>query len=142
MQDDYDAIRKQHPDDTGVAGDVAENNWRILFERWLPSNLQYATKVRVLGVDGELSNEVDLVILDPAYPTPLLEKKQIISTGVVAAFECKLTLRASDFNKTFEKAKKAKSISGGFYHPQSLVSEHYVNLHGGFPYGVLAHSHE
>lgn len=122
-------------EDPGTAGDEGENNWAELLRSWLPSNYHVVTKGRIINHLGAASPQVDVLILHPAYPRHLLEKKYYLSGGVVAAFECKLTLKASHLKKIFSNSSKIKRLyevrKGSPYH----------EIHQPIIYGVLAHSH-
>lgn len=139
MADDYQYIRKEHSrEDPNVAGSNGEKNWVELFRKWLPKQLQYATNVRIIGLDGNKTREADIVILEPGYPSALAEKNEILSAGVVAAFECKLTLRKADFQSTLAKTPSIKSTS----HTRSLGNALNNEIHSGLSYYLLAHDHD
>ncbi len=91
-------------EDPGTAGDQGEENWAELLRRWLPSTHHVVTKGRILGSDGQASPQVDVLVLSPYYPRGLLNKKLYIAAGVLAAFECKTTLRPPHIRKAVETA--------------------------------------
>src|SRR4051794_9795420 len=93
VTDDYAIIRHRALEDPGTAGDRVEETWASLLREWLPATLHVVTKGRVLGVAGNTSPQVDVVILEPDYPVRLRRRKVFLSAGVLAVFECKLTLR-------------------------------------------------
>src|SRR6185295_19137592 len=70
-----------------------EEGWREILEGWLPAGLPIKSKGRILGIDGRLTPQIDIIILSPSYPPSLVNKKVYLAGGVVAAFECKLTLK-------------------------------------------------
>lgn len=76
-------------------------------------------------------------MLHPAYPEGLVEKKQYLASGVVAAFECKLTLRARDFPKIARTARAVRAMAA-----RETGDTLYSALHDPIVYGVLAHSSE
>jgi len=116
---DYSRIRARSHDDPGTAGDQAEEDWAEILSNWLPANYRVVTKGRILFEDGTSSPQVDVLVLTPSYPRGLGNEKYVFAGGVVAAFECKLTLRSTDVRKTFETAsaikKKAPQRSGTPY---------------------------
>lgn len=139
----YDEIVEEHSRrDSGIAGENHEQIWRTLFKKWLP-HLPSRTKVTILGPDGDYSPEVDLVLLKPNYPEILLEKNRILSGGVIAAFECKLTFRQRDLADIILKAKSVKRMAAPHREAGFSIKENvYPYLFGAFPYGLLCASHE
>jgi hypothetical protein len=85
--------------------------------------------------DGTSSPQVDVLVLKPSYPLGLRHEKYILVGGVVAAFECKLTLRKEHIDQAFrvgaEIKRKARVETGTPY--DELTSSPI--------YGLLAHSH-
>lgn len=135
MASEYSRIQKRTAEDPGTAGDQGEENWATLLRQWLPRNLQVVTKGRILGHDGYASPQVDVLVLDDIYPEKLLDKKHYLAAGVVAAFECKTTLRAAHISKAVENSVKIKSL-----YPKRYGSP-YRELRSPIVYGLLAHSH-
>lgn len=68
MQSEYERIRTRSIEDPGTAGDEGEENWVSLFKKWLPGDLQTATKGSLLCADGTATNQVDVVIMSPTIP--------------------------------------------------------------------------
>jgi hypothetical protein len=132
---EYERIRKRAAEDPGTAGDQGEENWATLLREWLPPSFQIVTKGRILGIDGVASPQVDVVILSPAYPTFLLDKKLYLAAGVLAAFECKITLTASHIRDAVQNSVLIKSLG------QKEEATPYKELHSPILYGLLAHSH-
>ncbi len=95
MASDYDLIQKRATEDPGTAGDQGEENWATLLRRWLPPTYQVVTKGRILPDQGAAGPQVDVLLLSPAYPQALIDKKLYLAGGVLAAFECKVTLTAA-----------------------------------------------
>ncbi|MDQ6948150.1 MAG: hypothetical protein M3256_18240 [Actinomycetota bacterium] len=135
MAAEYRRIADQAQQDPGTAGDEGEENWAQLLREWLPTSYFVTTKGRILSEQGQLSRQVDVVVLSPAYPRALLSKKTYLAGGVVAAFECKLTLRPEHVAAAVAKAADIRRI---------------LFVRGGTPYrelfsplicGLLAHSH-
>ncbi|OLU12934.1 hypothetical protein BVH01_21435 [Pseudomonas sp. PA1(2017)] len=135
LTSEYRRIQIRAKEDPGTAGDEGENNWAELLRSWLPSNYQVVTKGRIINHTGEASPQVDVLVLHPAYPRHLMEKKYYLAGGVVAAFECKLTLKTAHLKKIFSNASKIKRL----YKPRTGTPYH--ELHQPIIYGVLAHSH-
>lgn len=104
LKREYQRIKNRSSEDPGTAGDEAEENWAGLLRNWLPSTYTIVTKGRLISETGETSPQFDILILNPSYPKALINKKVYLAGGVCAVFECKLTLRSSDLNKTFENA--------------------------------------
>jgi len=107
---EYTQIRNRVAEDPGTAGDRAEESWAAVLRSWLPPDLTVVTKGRVLGYDGSASPQVDILVLEAAYPAHLRTKKLYLAGGVVAAFECKLTLRKRDLSKAFSTLQTVKEI--------------------------------
>ena len=113
MAAEYRRIYRRTTEDPGTAGDEGEANWAGLLADWLPADLHVRTKGRILGVDGTASPQVDVIVLAGDYPRRLREKKLYLAEGVVAAFECKTTLKLSHLAKFFSNAAKISEISEG-----------------------------
>lgn len=134
MSLEYERICARSTEDPGTAGDEGESNWAELLRQWLPAHYHITTKGRVLSWDGVASHQVDVVILRPEYPPALLKKKVYLSSGVVAVFECKLTLRRRDVSKAVRRAaefQRAQAFKQGT--PREDLFSHIT-------YGLLAHS--
>jgi hypothetical protein len=142
----YARIRDRVAEDPGTAGDRAEENWAEVLRSWLPQDLRVVTKGRILGYDGATSPQVDIVVLDSGYPLQLNAEKLYLAGGVVAAFECKLTLRRRDLRKAFSTLRAIKEIGAQLptrreafaKETPSLIRE----LSSPIICGLLAHSHE
>src|SRR5262249_54521785 len=102
---EYQRIFSRTREDPGTAGDEGEANWASLLADWLPADLHVVTKGRILGDNGVASPQVDIVVLEPGYPRKLRDKKLYLAAGVVAAFECKTTLRPAHLRRLFENAR-------------------------------------
>ena len=136
MRSEYERIFRRAKEDPGTAGDEGESNWASLLSDWLPADIHVATKGRILAADGSASPQVDVVLLAGDYPRKLREKKLYLAGGVLAAFECKNTLRKAHLPKLFANARKISELrlpkKGNFYgEGLSPIS-----------YGLLSHSHE
>lgn len=132
---EYERIQKRVMEDPGTAGDQGEENWATLLRNWLPPHYKVVTKGRILRYQGVTSPQVDVIVLSPAYPTQLLDKKLYLAGGVVAAFECKLTLRSGHLEKAFKNAVLVQRLLA------QRTGSPYRELNSPIIYGLLAHSH-
>ena len=135
MADEYERIQKKVLEDPGTAGDQGEENWRSLLTNWLPANYPIVTKGRILNDKGVTSPQVDILVLHPSYPLHLRDKKLYFAGGVVAAFECKLTLKKEHIKKAFENSVIIKKML------PSRIGNPYDELHQLPFFGLLAHSY-
>ncbi|MFE6397476.1 DUF6602 domain-containing protein [Streptomyces alboflavus] len=147
LASEYQRIRKRN-DDHGTSGDEGEANWaRIVLEHWLPEGYHVVTKGRILSAkhrggdphgSPEISPQIDVLILSPYYPKFLVdsEVKTYLADGVVAAFECKNTLKAKHLAEAARTAAVVRRITA----PRAGTP--YRELFGTPIYGVLAHSHD
>ena len=135
MADDYERIIRHAPKDPGTAGDQGELDWKNLLRGWLPPTYQIVTKGKILTHTGDLSPQVDVLVLDPYYPHELLEYKYYLDAGVIAAFECKRTLRSGDISTAVQNAVKIRRSL------KKRIGTPYHELHSPIIYGLLAHSH-
>jgi hypothetical protein len=74
---------------------------------------------------------VDVLALSPSYPRGLLDNKLYIAAGVLAAFECKRTLRRKHIRMAVRTAAEI-----------GLLSRADVGIPHHILFGILAHSHE
>ena len=79
---------------------------------------------------------MDLIVLSPEYPKQLVECKRYLSKGVVAAFECKTTLRKDNIREVFENSKSLNAML------ERESGSPRKELQSPIFYGLLAHSHE
>lgn len=135
MTSEYERIYARAAEDPGTAGDAGEENWAVLFREWLPSNYHIETKGRLISHNGELSPQIDVIILKPSYPTKLLTKKIWLAGGVAAAFECKTTLTSAHVNENVRRAEIFKSLA------LEKSGTPYSELCSPIFYGLLSHSH-
>ncbi|WP_152965172.1 DUF6602 domain-containing protein [Comamonas testosteroni] len=134
ISEDYEAINRRVKEDPGTAGDQGEVSWQRLLEDWLPEGYTVVTKGRILGADGTASPQIDLIVLKPNYPKFLKKEKYYLFNGVAAAFECKINLKLSHFEKIFSTSKKIADLQKA--RGKSISSEVLAPL----IYGVLAHT--
>jgi hypothetical protein len=132
---EYDRIQKRATEDPGTAGDQGEENWAAILRGWLPRNFEVVTKGRIISQEGITSPQIDVLVLTGDYPKKLLNKKLYLAAGVVAAFECKTTLKSSHIFEAMETCVKVKSL-----YPIRTGTP-YKELHSPIVYGLLAHSH-
>lgn len=132
MSAEYTRIRSRVREDPGSAGDQGEENWAELLRRWLPSGYHVVTKGRVITTSGKTSGQLDVFVLSPQYPHGLLHNKLYLAAGVLAAFECKNTLRPRDVRSTLLKVAKLNEMlrEEGYSSDRQMVT------------GLLAHSSE
>lgn len=132
---EYERISRSAAEDPGTAGDQGELNWKEILEKWLPSYFHIVTKGRIINEAGESSPQMDIIILSPEYPKGMLNCKRYLAKGVVAVFECKITLSSRDIIRFFENSKKLQEIVG---HEEGTPRK---ELQSEIFYGLLAHSH-
>lgn len=135
IQDEYSRIQMRATEDPGTAGDQGEENWAELLRDWLSPTYQIVTKGRIIGHKGDTSPQVDVLILHPTYPKKLLNKKHYLAGGVIAAFECKLTLETKHITKALECAAKIRRLL------PNRTGTPYKELNSPIVFGLLAHSH-
>lgn len=136
LSSEYKRISARSIEDPGTAGDEGEENWAALLRNWLPSNYHIVTKGRILSHNGNASPQVDILVLHPAYPKHLVNKKYYLAGAVLAVFECKLTLRRRHLKKIIDTVSAIKKLV-----PKQKGSP-YKELNQPIITGVLAHSHE
>lgn len=136
INEEYHRIQRRAAEDPGTAGDQGEENWATLLRDWLPATFQIVTKGRIITPDGTASPQIDVLVLRPEYPRNLLDKKLYLSSGVLAAFECKITLKARHIE---EAVKTAKFLRKSLKLEKETTP--FKELHSPITYGVLAHSH-
>lgn len=137
MESDYNLLRERAKQDPGSAGDNGENNWAELLKNWLPAKYEIVTKGQIRSGNGELSPQIDILVISDYYPKALLKEKEFLSAGVVAAFECKLTLDSEGIQQA---VKNASLIQRNFFPKRSGTL--FKDLNNRFIYGLLAHSHD
>jgi hypothetical protein len=135
MASEYARISKRAAGDPGTAGDEGEENWACLLREWLPSIFSVVTKGQILSLEGTLSHQVDVLVLRPSYPKKLPTKKKYLAAGVIAAFECKNTLKAAHITSAVERAVEIRSLL------PVRTGTPYQELHSPIIFGLLAHSH-
>lgn len=135
IEREYDLISRRVIEDPGTAGDQGEENWKCILEKWLPSYFHIVTKGRIIGVNGNTSPQMDIIVLSPEYPPDLLKYKLYLASGVVAAFECKTTLERKHIEKFMNTSKVLTDLT---MRDSSCLRK---ELKRKIYYGLLAHSH-
>lgn len=135
MASEYQRIFEKTAEDPGTAGDEGEQNWAELLRHWLPTGYHVRTKGRLIGTDGKMSPQIDVLVLKPSYPPKLLEKKVWLAGGVAAVFECKTTLRVQHIEASVRRCKEFKAII-----PRREGTP-FRELRSSLLYGILSHSH-
>jgi len=135
IQSEYVRVRARATEDPGTAGDQGEENWADVLRGWLPANYHVVTKGRIIGVDGQRTPQIDVLVLKPSYPMSMLSTKLYLAAGVACAFECKMTLKAQHITEAVKTSVTVKSLF------QPRFGTPYTELHSPIVYGLLAHSH-
>lgn len=135
IANEYLRIRWRAREDPGTAGDQGEENWAELLRRWIPPDYQVVTKGRILFRSGKTSPQIDVLVLSPAYPRSLLNKKHYLEGGVLGAFECKLTLKKEHI---VDAVKTASFIARN---SEQRAGTPYLEAYSRIVFGVLSHSH-
>jgi hypothetical protein len=132
---EYDRIVRRATEDPGTAGDEGEENWAAVLRAWLPESYHVVTKGRVISTSGAASPQVDVLVLLPAYPPALRDKKVYLAAGVAAAFECKLTLRPDHIARAVHTSATLRRLL------VERTGSPYRELFAPLTFGLLAHSH-
>jgi hypothetical protein len=135
IQAEYERIRRRAVEDPGTAGDQGEENWASVLRGWLPSVVPRCHKGEIDRSGRLYQSQVDVIVLKPAYPSALADKKLYMAAGVAAAFECKTTLKRRDVEDSVRTAAKVKALLS------PRVGTQHQETHTPLVYGLLAHSH-
>jgi Domain of unknown function (DUF6602) len=128
MKSSLSATREiiQHP---GAKGDAAELHWLNMLNTHLPERYR-ADKAFVLDCDGNISDEIDIVIYDRQYSPFLFNQnfaKYIPAESVYAVLEVRQELSAANVAYAGEKAASVRKLrrtsapipyAGGTYEPK------------------------
>ncbi len=98
----------RHPDN---AGEETEKLFHDLIRKLVPDEFTIVRRGRIAMDDGEHSPQLDLLILKPGANRKAHSFGYYPRSSVLAAFECKTTLRKSDYDKI---ARTANSIKGNY----------------------------
>jgi hypothetical protein len=85
---------------TQLSGYLAEDVWARLLADWLPPQYEFGYR-KYINLENNVSGksrtgEVDLVLFHPAYPHHLRKYREILISGIVAAFSVKTTFEKRD----------------------------------------------
>ncbi|WDY59088.1 DUF6602 domain-containing protein [Pseudomonas sp. PSKL.D1] len=98
--------------DNGTAGDAAEECWADLLRLLLPK-YNIVVKGVIGGIGPVISPQIDILVLNENYPVHLLKSKIYPIDSVVAAFECKLSLRLDDIKEAVSTARRLNDLASG-----------------------------
>lgn len=98
-----------HP---GTKGDVTENNWLFWMQKFLPKRYT-ADKAFIIDCDGNVSDQIDIVIYDQQY-SPIVFKKNgalyITAESVYAVFEVKQELNKTNIDYAGNKIASVRKL--------------------------------
>jgi len=97
--------------DPGSSGDIVEIEISKLLLKLFPQ-YKILTKGIIRDAQGNLSPQIDVLILDQDYPLELLSGNTVSAESVLFAIECKLTLRKKELIKSVKTASYLKSLGG------------------------------
>ncbi len=136
MASEYSRIQNRTKKNTDVAGHHGEKNWGNLLKQWLPRTLHVAFGGAITSPDGnDISPQIDILVMNDTYPKEMIEKDLFMIDGVLAAFECKATLRSADIAKAVKTSSMLKQWC------QVRTGSPYAELYSPVTYGLLAHGH-
>lgn len=104
----FKATSLSNPD---CAGERTEEIFAKLVRELVPDEFKVVTRARIEFNDPSESPQLDLIILKPGGEKRLNDLKSYPLDSVLAAFECKLTLRKRDIEKA---AVTANAIKGNY----------------------------
>lgn len=110
-----------------VSGDVKENHWQTILDGYLPKRYQ-VEKAIVVDVEGETSDQIDIVVFDRQYTPFLLNvngAKYVPAEGVYAVFEVKPEINLKNIEYAGQKVfsvRKLKRTSVPYIHTGRRVS--------------------
>lgn len=115
--------------DHGTAGDASEECWAELLRQLLPQ-YEIVLKGVIGGIGPIISPQIDILVLNKNFPKYLIKNKVYPISSIVAAFECKLSLRLEDIKEAVQTARLLNGVN----------SENNVDPISKIPifYGVLA----
>lgn len=116
-----------HPSDKG---DNSENNWIDWFKEYLPQRYK-AAKATVIDCEGNISNQIDLVLYDAQYSYLAFHQNDVLyipAESVYAVFEVKPCLNKQYMEYAGKKAESVRKLhrtsapipyAGGTYSPKA-----------------------
>lgn len=117
-----------HPTDKG---NNSENNWLQLFNNYLPRRYK-ADKATIIDSNGDMSNQIDIVLYDAQYSYLAFFKdniKYVPAESVYAIFEVKQDLSIDNLKYACKIAERVRKLyrtsapipyAGGIYNPKPL----------------------
>ena len=133
METDYERAREHaRSGDPQRAGHEGEAAWQTFIKKWFPVG-QIVTRKYLVGPEGS-TNEIDLVVLKPDYPTDLANESSVLVSGVAAAFSCKLTLKRPDIEEALKQKRRLNQVAGDYSGSWPSV------MTGPVPFGLLSQS--
>lgn len=115
---------------SGTKGDATEANWITMLDKYLPKRYQ-ASKAFVIDADGNMSDQLDLVIHDRQYSPFLFNHASALyipAESVYAVFEIKQKLHANHIDYAGKKIASVRNLrrtsakvthAGGTYEPRT-----------------------
>jgi hypothetical protein len=119
--------------DAGTAGDIVEIEILNFLRKIFHDGFKIKTKGIIRDKEGNLSPQIDVLILDKCYPSDLISDTAVSAESVLLAIECKLTLRKEELVKSIQTARYLKNLNDG--HTNYLTTNQ-------IKYGVFALSSE
>lgn len=135
MAAEYNDIQEQENENLTNTGGGGGENWAKLLRGWLPSTYEVVTKGRIINRDGRISQQVDVLVLNSAYPKKLMGKDLYLAGGVAAAFACETTLTTAHIARAMQTCTEIKRL----YSPR--IGTPYRELHAPIVCGLLARSY-
>ena len=135
MTEECNPVQEPRTENLMPTENEREHGWAKLLRGWLPSTYEVVTKGRIIGPDGRISREIDVLVLKRASSKKLLNKNLYSAACVAAAFECKATLTIGHIVQAMKASTEVKSL-----YPTRLGTP-YRELHAPIIYGVLARSY-
>lgn len=94
-------------------GKITETNWFNVFDTYLPKRYKVEKNIFVIDVNGQISQEIDLVIFDRQYSPFLFNKDGLLyapSESIYAVFEVKPILNKETIEYAGEKALSVRRL--------------------------------
>lgn len=117
LREERNKIKATSQPNPDSAGERTEDVFAELVRKLIPDKFKVVTRARIEFDDPKDSPQLDLVILKPGGEKRLNDLKSYPISSVLAAFECKLTLRKRDLEKA---TATADAIKG--YDPDGMAS--------------------
>lgn len=96
--------------DHGTAGDASEECWAELLRQLLPQ-YEIVLKGVIGGIGPIISPQIDILVLNKNFPKYLIKNKVYPINSIVAAFECKLSLRLEDIKDAVQTARLFNGVN-------------------------------